>query len=269
MIQNPLNFTGAKGNLLPQLLPLFPDHSKFLDLFGGSGVVGVNSPATTLHFNDSLSQLVQLQQWFYYTPLDLLLGHIDQLIRTYRLNRKNKEGYCSLRKVYNAWPASPPLYVLVCHSFSNYLRFNSKNEFNVPFGGRSFNSNMREKLIAYVKELKSKDVVFTSLDFRAFTDIQPDTFVFCDPPYTAGVAVYNTGWTPQDDSDLFYFLDSLNEKGVKWGMTNVLENNGQSNDLLEKWRQGYSVVPLENSYYQSNYHRKNKGTTIEVYITNV
>ena len=38
LIKSPLNYTGGKFKLLPQILPLFPnDINRFIDLFGGGG----------------------------------------------------------------------------------------------------------------------------------------------------------------------------------------------------------------------------------------
>lgn len=43
MIQSPLNYTGGKYKLLPQILPLFPkDIDVFVDLFCGGCNVGIN-----------------------------------------------------------------------------------------------------------------------------------------------------------------------------------------------------------------------------------
>lgn len=43
MIQSPLNYTGGKYKLLPQILPLFPgDIRVFVDLFCGGCNVGLN-----------------------------------------------------------------------------------------------------------------------------------------------------------------------------------------------------------------------------------
>ena len=54
MIQSPLNYTGGKYRLLPQILPLFPGHvGTFVDLFCGGCNVGVNVEADVHFYNDS------------------------------------------------------------------------------------------------------------------------------------------------------------------------------------------------------------------------
>lgn len=66
------------------------------------------------------------------------------------------------------------------------------------------------------------------------------------------------------------YLDELNNKNVKWALSNVLENNGSKNDILFDWSQKYIVHHLNYTYNNCNYHRKNKGSndSDEVLITN-
>ena len=59
VIKSPLNFTGGKYKLLPQLLPLFPqDISTFVDLFCGGCNVAVNFSAKKIICNDIDSNLI-------------------------------------------------------------------------------------------------------------------------------------------------------------------------------------------------------------------
>ena len=65
MIQSPLNYTGGKYKLLPQLLPLFPkDTDVFVDLFCGGCNVGINVAARRVVYNDSNSRLCRLYRTF-------------------------------------------------------------------------------------------------------------------------------------------------------------------------------------------------------------
>ena len=53
MIQSPLNYTGGKYKLLPQILPLFPkDIDVFVDLFCGGCNVGINVDCNWVIYND-------------------------------------------------------------------------------------------------------------------------------------------------------------------------------------------------------------------------
>ena len=65
-IKSPLNFTGGKYKLLPQIIPLLPDDIRvFVDLFGGGFNVGVNVNCKKVIYNDSYSQIVDLIKHFY------------------------------------------------------------------------------------------------------------------------------------------------------------------------------------------------------------
>ena len=63
-IKSPLNFTGSKYKLLPQILPLFPDNiDTFVDLFGGGFNVGVNVEAKHIVYNDISKQVTNLLRY--------------------------------------------------------------------------------------------------------------------------------------------------------------------------------------------------------------
>ena len=79
----------------------------------------------------------------------------------------------------------------------------------------------------------------------------------------------NNGWTRQDETDLFQYLDVLNDKGVPFALSNVFESKGKKNDILIQWSKNYNVHHLDFTYANANYHRKNKEKkTDEVLITN-
>ena len=59
MIQSPLNYTGGKYKLLPQILPLFPEEiNTFVDLFTGGCNVAVNVNANKIIANDMSHNIV-------------------------------------------------------------------------------------------------------------------------------------------------------------------------------------------------------------------
>lgn len=54
-IKSPLNYTGGKGKLLSQILPLFPKNIDILvDLFCGGGNLGINANALKVVYNGGL-----------------------------------------------------------------------------------------------------------------------------------------------------------------------------------------------------------------------
>ena len=65
MIQSPLNYTGGKFKLLPQILPLFPKNiNTFVDLFCGGCNVGINVDSNRVIYNDLNENLLCLYNTF-------------------------------------------------------------------------------------------------------------------------------------------------------------------------------------------------------------
>ena len=59
MVQSPLNYTGGKYKLLPQILPHFPIGTHlFVDLFCGGCNVGLNAPGQRVVYNDLNRELL-------------------------------------------------------------------------------------------------------------------------------------------------------------------------------------------------------------------
>ena len=64
--KSPLNYTGGKYKLLPQLLEKFPKHfDSFVDLFGGGFNVGANVECETIIYNDKQKEVARLIKLFY------------------------------------------------------------------------------------------------------------------------------------------------------------------------------------------------------------
>lgn len=276
-VKSPLNYTGGKYKLLPQLLELFPKQVNiFVDLFAGGGNVSVNVKAEKVVFNDLMWQVPEMLQEFKKIGVEESLRKIDGYISSYDLSKENKEGYLALRELYNKGKSDPlMLYTLICYSFNNQIRFNNKGVYNMPFGKdrSSFNPTLREKFITFVQRLQSMEIQFSSKDFRELDldTLGENDFVYCDPPYLITVASYNEngGWGEQAERDLLAKLDTLDKAGVKFGLSNVFESKGKENIILKEWAKGYTVHYLDHTYSNCSYHKKDKQSKdIEVFITN-
>lgn len=271
-IKSPLNYVGGKFKLLPQIIPLFPTNiNRFFDLFGGGFNVGVNVVSQETIYNDLCLPVVQILEYLHNHTKDEALSEIDTYINTYNLSKTNAEGYKQLRDNYNKSVNKSPimLYTLICYGFNNQIRFNSKGEYNMPFGKdrSSFNPTLREKFNVFVEELHKRNFKFINSDFRDFENIDfcENDFLYCDPPYFNSTATYNenNGWNETDESELLTMLETTN---VKW----ALSNNFKTNPNLKEWaeKNGFVIHYLNGGYGNCNYHKKDKSEDIEVLITN-
>jgi DNA adenine methylase len=278
-VKSPLNYTGGKTKLLPQILPLFPDKvGTFVDLFCGGCNVGANVNANKVIYNDYMSQIIELFKNWKDTNLGDTIQYIETQIEKFNLTKQNQEGFLELRKQYNEYRDIRDLFVLVAYAFNHQIRFNSKGEYNMPFGkDRSeYNKNMKTNLINFITRIQEQDSTFLNKSFDELNieEFTKDTFVYADPPYLITVASYNEngGWNEQMEYKLLEYLDKCTENGIKFALSNVLEMNDKSNDILKKWAQekGYNIHHLNYTYGNCNYHKLDKtvGLTDEVLITN-
>lgn len=296
MIQSPLNYTGGKFKLLPQILPLFP-HSidTFIDLFCGGCNVGINVDCQKVIYNDLDEHLLYLYNTFKNLDKEATFEWIYQIIEKYQLSDVSKYGYdyygcdsskglgdynrdkfLKLREDFNTKTSEDyyyyvMLYVIIVYAFNNQIRFNSKGEFNLPVGKRDFNSKMANKLSDFIDRIQEQNCKFTCKDFREF-DIDSfgeNDFVYVDPPYLITCATYNEqgGWGEQDEKDLLAFLDKLTDKKIRFALSNVLRSKGKENAILISWLDKnagrYKAIPLNYSYSNSNYQTKDKSSSSE------
>lgn len=295
-LESPIPYMGNKYKLLKQLVPLFPKKcGTFYDLFGGSGVVSMNYHGETgtiyNEFNYNIYMLVQL---FKNNKFEHLDKYFTERVAEYNLQtglkrsmfdteeefladtNAKKERYNLFRLHYNSTNERDyrDLYILSNYSCNHLIRFNRNNEFNASFGSNgNYNDNVRKKIKNACELLKnvtmSNKNVF-DLDFDKL--VQPGDFIYCDPPYTNTTAVYNEkrafgGWTEESDKQLFSILERLHERGIKWGLSNVMVNRGKENTHLMEWC-------AENNWYvyhlNRNYNPFSRGNSDndEVYICN-
>lgn len=296
MIQSPLNYTGGKYKLLPQILPHFPDSiDVFVDLFCGGCNVGINVNANKVIYNDIDEHLLYLYNTFKNLDKQSTFEWIHEIIDKYQLSDVSKNGYdyygcesgkglgdynreryLKLRQDFNTKITEDyyyyiMLYVIIVYAFNNQIRFNSKGEFNLPVGKRDFNKKMAEKLSAFIDVIQSQNCVFTCKDFRDFdiSGLDGNDLVYVDPPYLITCATYNEqgGWNEQSEKDLLAFLDNLSANGIRFALSNVLRSKGKENRLLIDWlgRNGgrYKALSLDYSYSNSNYQTKDKSSPAE------
>lgn len=299
MIQSPLNYTGGKYKLLPQILPLFPQNiNTLVDLFCGGCNVGINVNCNKVIYNDLNENLLHLYNTFKNLDKDETLDRIYEIIEKYNLSLVSKNGYTyyecesskglsnynrdaylKLRKDFNQKHADGKLdddyyimlYVMIVYSFNNQIRFNSHGEFNLPVGKRDFNKKMEQKLISFIDRIVRQNCFFSCRDFRDFDvfALTSQDFVYADPPYLITCATYNErgGWSETDEKDLLSFLDELNGRNIRFALSNVLRSKGRENNILVDWldknADKYKIIQLNFSYSNSNYQTKDKTSASE------
>lgn len=294
-IKSPIFYMGNKYRLLPQLIPLFPSNiNTFYDLFGGSGCMSGNVESKHTVYNEINDNIVNLYKLFLkYTPEEIDTS-IHTYIHTYNLNTEGTDvnqnnpdikeirdfynnRYLEFRKAYNESSERDylMLYTLTFYSFSNLIRFNGNNDFNMPYGNRCYCEKHYEQIKKWFNLVKNKDIKIkqeNAFDILQDTMFDKDDFIYLDPPYSNTLAIYNEkrafgGWTIEDDERLFVILEKLDKCGIKWGLSNVFKNKDYTNEHLIKWceEKKWNVHHLNLSYVCLG---KGNANSDEVYICN-
>ena len=257
---------------------MFPDKiNTFVDLFGGAFNVGINVKAGHIIYNDIINYLSELFEYWSNTDIEEINSYIDKTIIENNLSATNADSFLAFREKYNKTKDIRDLFILVCYSFNYQMRFNNKHQYNSSFGkeASTMNDSIRKNLNRFVEKLHSGDYTFCNKKFDEFdfSDFDSNDFVYCDPPYSIGTGVYQdgkrgfNGWSKEDDKKLFDILDELNERDVKFALSNVFENKGLRNEELIEWSKKYKVYHLRMNYNGANYQRK-ESKSDEVLITN-
>lgn len=292
-LKSPLNYMGGKFGIIDQLKKMFPENiDNFYDIFAGALNVGINSESKKVYSIEKKKELVDVLNYIKNNETSEIINSIEKNIKKYNLSntskytylkyetnssdglaKHNKKPYIKMREDYNQSKKVELLLMLLIYGFNNLLRLNSIEEFNTPVGKRDFNSKIRANLISFSERLKDivieiKNDTFMNIEINK---IKKDDFVFVDPPYLITNAVYNNkDWTEEDESNLYEFLTKLNDKGIRFMLTNAIEANDRINiqlkDFIKKNKLKTRVT--KNNFKNSSYNKKPTTGTKELIITN-
>jgi len=76
--------------------------------------------------------------------------------------------------------------------------------------------------------------------------------VYLDPPYLITFSEYNKLWNKETERDLLELLDNLNDRGVKFAISNVTHYRGRVNDIFLEWSRRYNVHSIKSNYISFN-----------------
>ena len=189
LIKSPLNYTGGKYKLLPQILPYFPDEiNTFIDLFCGGCNVGINIKANKIICNDIENHVINFMNETKNISTEECLKILKDTIKEYNLSKTNEDGFKLIREDYNngknTWNM---FYAMITNAFNYQIRFNNKGKYNMPFGRdrSSFNSTLEKNFIKFMNKLHNININFTNNNFinLKLDKLSTKDFIYCDPPY--------------------------------------------------------------------------------------
>jgi DNA adenine methylase len=184
LLNSPISWVGGKHRLRKHIIPLFPEHHCYVEVFGGSGTVLFGKePSKVEVYNDRFDLLVNMFKVFKDKP-DEFLKEIDLIPVSRTIFDQFKKDYFNPQNFTDVQNAVR-FYYLVRAGFGSSLPDMGGSGFGVSARDMSrLNLDKVEKDVRNTYE-RIKRVNIENLDFedlikRHDKDI---TLFYCDPPY--------------------------------------------------------------------------------------
>jgi DNA adenine methylase len=193
-VKPPLKWAGGKRWQVPHLLPLWKAHSdrRLVEPFCGGLAVALGLQPERAILNDANPHLVNFYRWLKKGLRITIETRNDESLfyeHRERFNTLLRDGKGHTQE------AAALFYYLNRTGYNGLCRFNSRGEFNVPFGSY--------KTINYAKSFADYREAFEQWEFSVgdFANIsfKADDFVYADPPYDVEFTTYSQGGFSWDD----------------------------------------------------------------------
>jgi DNA adenine methylase len=195
-LKPPLKWAGGKRWQVPHLRELWRPHAhrRFVEPFCGGLAATIGLGPDRALLNDANPHLINFYRWVRNGLRISIHAENDETVfyrHRERFNALLREGSGETEE------AAALFYYLNRTGFNGLCRFNSRGEFNVPFG--------RYKTIKYASSFPDLHQAIAGWEFTAGdfdgVDLAPDDFVYADPPYDVEFTAYARGgfsWADQE-----------------------------------------------------------------------
>ncbi len=198
-----LKYRGGKSKEIPHIIKHIPQfQGRYIEPFFGGGALYFFLEPRNAIINDINSKLMTFYQGVK-NNYENLRVELDEVAQLYKVNRKkfkelkeisngervdddNEKLYYQIRKMFNGLIdkkySDALLYFFINKTaYSGMIRYNSKGEFNVPYGRYP---NLNTLLVTYAHhKLLARTQIFNYDYKEIFNMSNEDDFMFLDPPY--------------------------------------------------------------------------------------
>lgn len=179
-----------------------------------------------------------------------------------KLTARKTAFYMCIRDIYNDQKENKQLhtacfYFIREYCYSSMFRFSKNGNFNVPYGGQSYNLKY---MTSKIKQMQSNEIILYlkntaiyNLDFEEFLNLftlDSNDFIFLDPPYDSEFSTYdNNAFDKNEQIRLNKFLTNTK---AKWML--IIKKTDFINDLYNK----FNIYEYDKNYLVSFKNRNNK-----------
>lgn len=154
------------------------------------------------------------------------------------------------------------------YCYGSMFRYNKKGEFNIPYGGMSYNKkNFMKKIKSmFNEEIEGifRNTEIYNLDFVSFfnkINLTENDFMFLDPPYDSDFSDYEgKDFTLDDQKRLAHELENTPAKFIL-----VIKN---TDFIYELYKDNFNILSFDNKYTY-NVRSRNERNVEHLIITNI
>lgn len=220
-----LKWAGNKYGIIDRVKAVLPSGQRLIEPFAGSAAVFLNTNFQTAILNDINADLINLYR---YLQKD---GHkfIGYCQTFFVPEMNNADTYYQFRKIFNNTQDERLRAALFLyfnrHGYNGLCRYNSKGEYNVPFGKYAKPYFPEVEMQAFHQKIQG--ITLLKQDFVSVMEMaQPGDVIYCDPPYvplteTANFTNYSGGGFGQKEQQMLADMaKSLSRRGVNVVISN-------------------------------------------------
>lgn len=173
--------------------------------------------------------------------------------------------YMHFRDIYNkkignlsSEEASAVFFFIREFCYASMFRYNSKGEFNIPYGGIGYNrKNFKSKIHTIEnadvsKQLERTEILNTDFEDVIRNNAKQDDFIFLDPPYDSEFKDYDKNPFTKDDQTRL--ANSLSDTKAKFIL--IIKQTDFIDELYAK--RGFKVESFEKKYLYNMRGRNNR-----------
>lgn len=269
----PLKIQGIKTKLVPTIrkYAVLQEDAVWVEPFMGSGVVGFNIAPTKAVFADTNPHIIAFYQQIKdkrITPYTVR-GFLEQ--EGVKLETGDAEYYLEVRDRFNKYHEPLDFLFLNRSCFNGMMRFNRKNEFNVPYGhkpnrfAKAYITKIVNQVANVERLIHENDWKFVCQSFeKTIADAAPSSFIYCDPPYIGRHVDYFDSW----DEDLEWKLhDALDRSGAKYMVSTWESTAYRRNIYIDTIWYGCKRITREH-FYHVGAKECNRNAVTEAFLFN-
>lgn len=279
MIVTPIKIQGKKTKLVPQIINniILNKDTIWIEPFLGSGEVLFNVNPEKAIVSDNNKLIIDFYQKIQKKEIT------SEIVRTFleeygkKLQDIGEEYYYEMRDAFNK--TLDPLYFLFLNRscFNGMIRFNSKNEFNVPFCKKEnrFSKSYITKIVNQVKKIEAiilshgNNWKFICCDWKeTFNKYKKNknAFFYFDPPYINRYSDYFNKWEENENS---YFFSTIKKNKINFILSNWYSNSYRNNDVIINTfeNENYEIIKIDHFYHVGG-RQTNRNSIIECLIKN-